>query len=165
MTSHHHLFFFFSALLLFSACGSDNGEQIIERPEIPFRADGVLEVVNPDGSTHTTLVIEIAAGDSARQRGLMERTSLPARGGMLFLDDEEKVQTFWMRNTPLPLDLLFIDADSQIVSISKRARPFTDQIISSEDSAMYVLEVNAGFTDRHNIDESMRIRWRLRDAE
>ena len=48
------------------------------------------------------------------------------------------------------------------MSIAKRARPFTEQIISSVDSAMYVLEVNAGFTDRYNIDESMRIRWRLK---
>jgi len=152
----------FGAFLLISACGSDNNDQIIDRPDIPFRADGVLELVRPDGTTHTTLAIEIAEGDSARERGLMDRTSLPARGGMLFLDDEEKIQTFWMRNTPLPLDLIFIDADSQIVNIARRARPLTEQIISSTDSAMYVLEVNGGFADRHGLDESMRIRWRLK---
>ena len=153
----------FSLLLLIPACGSEDGNQVIDATDIQFRPDGVLEVVRPDGTTLTTLVIEIAEDDSARARGLMQRTSLPARGGMLFLDDEEKIQTFWMRNTPLPLDLIFVDADSQIVSVAKRARPFTEQTISSTDTAMFVLEVNAGFTDRHNIDESMRIRWRLKE--
>ena len=62
-----------------------------------------------------------------------------------------------MKNTPLPLDLIFIDSDSQIVNIAKRARPFSEQTISSTDSAMYVLEVNAGFSDRQQIDESMRV--------
>lgn len=154
--------FLLCLLLLSSACGSDNSGQVIDTPDIPFRPDGVLEIIRPDGTTLTTLVIEIAEGDSARARGLMQRTSLPARGGMLFLDDEEKIQTFWMRNTPLPLDLIFVNADSQIVTVAKRARPFTEQTISSTDSAMYVLEVNAGFTDRNGIDESMRIRWRLK---
>ena len=150
-------------LLLLAGCASDDN-QVIETPEIEFRADGLLEVLRPDGSVLTTVVIEIAEGDSARARGLMQRTSLPARGGMLFLDDEEKIQTFWMRNTPLPLDLIFVDADSNIVNIAKRARPFTDQTISSADSALYVLEVNGGFADRYGIDESMRIRWRLKDS-
>ena len=150
----------FSGLIM-QGCGTDNGEQVIDQPEIPFRADGVLKILKEDGSTLTTVVIEIAEGDSARARGLMQRTSLPARGGMLFLDDEEKIQTFWMRNTPLPLDLIFVDADSQIVNIAKRARPFTDQTISSTDSALYVLEVNGGFSDKYGIDESMSISWSL----
>lgn len=152
-----------ATLLILAGCSSDDS-QVIDTPEIEFRADGLLEVLRPDGSILTTIVIEIAEGDSARARGLMQRTSLPARGGMLFLDDEEKIQTFWMRNTPLPLDLIFVDADSNIVSISKRARPFTEQTISSTDVALYVLEVNGGFSDRYGIDESMRIRWRLKDS-
>ncbi|MFK7844989.1 MAG: DUF192 domain-containing protein [Rhodothermales bacterium] len=155
-------YLFIFLLLALAGCTSDNGSDVIDEPNIEFRPDGVLEVIRTDGSVLTTLVIEIAAGDSARARGLMQRNSLPARGGMLFLDDEEKIQTFWMRNTPLPLDLIFVDADSQIVSISKRARPFTEQTISSADTALYVLEVNAGFTDRYGIDESMRISWRLK---
>ncbi len=157
-------YLFVAMLLLVAGCTSDDSGQVIEAPEIEFRADGLLEVVRPDGSILTTLVIEIAEGDSARARGLMQRTSLPARGGMLFLDNEEKIQTFWMKNTPLPLDLIFVDADSQIVSIAKRARPFTEQTISSTGPALYVLEVNGGFADRYGIDESMRIRWRLKDS-
>ncbi len=153
-----------ATLLILAGCSSDDNNQVIDTPEIEFRADGLLEVLRPDGSVLTTIVIEIAEGDSARARGLMQRTSLPARGGMLFLDDEEKIQTFWMRNTPLPLDLIFVDSDSNIVSITKRARPFTEQTISSADSALYVLEVNGGFSDRYGIDESMRIRWRLKDS-
>lgn len=157
-------FLLVAILLLVAGCTSDDSSQVIDAPEIEFRADGLLEVLRPDGSVLTTIVIEIAEGDSARARGLMQRTSLPARGGMLFLDDEEKIQTFWMRNTPLPLDLIFVDADSNIVSIAKRARPFTEQTIASSGPALFVLEVNGGFSDRYGIDESMRIRWRLKDS-
>lgn len=151
-------------LLLLAGCNPSNDGRTVERPDIPFRPDGVLEVVRPDGSILTTLVIEIAEGDSARAQGLMHRTSLPARGGMLFLDNESKIQTFWMRNTPLPLDLIFVDADSNIVNIAKRVRPLSDETISSADSALYVLEVNAGFSDKYGIDESMSIRWSLKAA-
>lgn len=164
-TMHRSFRFYPLLLLLFSVlwigCTSDD-TQVIEQAEIPFRADGLLKILREDGSTLTTLAIEIAEGDSARARGLMQRTSLPARGGMLFIDSESKVQTFWMRNTPLPLDLIFIDADSQFVSIAKNARPFSDDTISSADTAMYVLEVNGGFSDKYKLDESMSVSWELK---
>jgi uncharacterized membrane protein (UPF0127 family) len=78
---------------------------------------------------------------------------------MLFLGNTERIQTFWMKNTPLPLDLIFISADSQIVSIARRARPFSEQTISSEKPAQYVLEVRAGFADRYDLNDSTRVTW------
>jgi uncharacterized protein len=146
------------ALSLFAGCGGSD-EPVIQT-DIPFRPDGILEVLRPDGSVLTTLVIEIAEGDSARARGLMQRRSLPARGGMLFLSNEEKIQSFWMKNTPLPLDLVFIGADSSVLNIVERTLPFSESTIVSTAPAQYVLEVRAGFTARNGIDSSASVRWR-----
>jgi len=90
----------------------------------------------------------------------MQRRSLPAKGGMLFLSNEEKIQSFWMKNTPLPLDLVFIGADSSVVNIVERTLPFSESTIVSTAPAQYVLEVRAGFTARNGIDSTASVRWR-----
>ncbi len=149
-----------TAVLLLSGCEPDSATSDVPR-DIPFRPDGLLELIDEDGSLITSVVIEIAKGDSARARGLMQRATLPSRGGMLFLDDSASVQTFWMKNTLLPLDIIFIGADSQVVSISKRVAPLSEERVSSTGPAKYVLEVKAGFADTYGIDENARARWRL----
>jgi len=126
---------------------------------IPFREDGQLAFVR-DGDTLVTIAIEIAETDSARQRGLMERTHLPERSGMLFIFEREAMQGFWMANTPLSLDIIFVNGDSQIVSIAKYTRPYSTETISSQYPARFVVEVPAGFTDTYGILEGDRIRWR-----
>ncbi|QXD15929.1 DUF192 domain-containing protein [Rhodocaloribacter litoris] len=130
--------------------------------EIPFRVDGSLDFLRPDSTLITRIAIEIAATDSARARGLMERRSLPQRGGMLFVYDHDSTRTFWMRNTPLPLDILFIGADGRIVNIARRTRPYSDDLIRSRGPARHVLEVRAGFTDLLGIDTTTFVRWRRR---
>nr|WP_304189275.1 DUF192 domain-containing protein [Rhodothermus marinus]MBO2492733.1 DUF192 domain-containing protein [Rhodothermus marinus] len=126
---------------------------------IPFREDGQLAFVR-DGDTLVTIAIEIAETDSARQRGLMDRTHLPERSGMLFIFEREELQGFWMANTPLSLDIIFVNGDSQIVSIAKYTRPYSTETISSRYPARFVVEVPAGFTDTYGILEGDRIRWR-----
>ena len=149
-------------LVLLSACGNDEEDQTPR--DIPFRADGVLEFLDQDGVRLEAIAIEIADTDSARQRGLMDRRSLPERGGMLFIFEDEDQRSFWMRNTPLSLDIIFVDADSQVVNIQRRTRPLSSQEIPSDGPAKYVVEVRAGFTERHDIDENASIRWRRRDG-
>ena len=113
-------------------------------PAIPFRQDDV----------------ENAETDSARARGLMQRRGLPEASGMLFRFDREEMQSFWMANTPIALDILFIDADSQIVSMAKYTRPFSPQSVASEAPARYVLELEAGAADSYGLIETDRVRWR-----
>jgi hypothetical protein len=125
---------------------------------IPFRPDGAL-AFTAEGDTITTVTIEIADTDSARARGLMQRESLPDQSAMLFIFPRERVQSFWMANTPLALDLFFVDADSQIVSIAKYTRPFSDESIVSEGPARFVIETPAGFADTFGIVEGNRVRW------
>lgn len=159
-------------LLLVAACGNDASSRsgtastATEPPEatIPFRIDGTLDFVR-DGEAWLTLDIEIAESDSAKERGMMQRTSFPERTGMLFPFAQEQIRQFWMGNTPLALDLIFISADSHVVSFAKYARPYSEEPLVSSGPAQYVLEVPAGFVDTHGIIETDRVRWRRTEGQ
>lgn len=149
---------------LFMAAGCAKDKPAAIPMDIPFRGDGILEFLAPDGSVITRIAIELAETDSAQIRGLMDRRSLPERGGMLFVYPNEEPRSFWMRSTPLPLDLLFItDADS-VLNIVERTVPYSDDRIESTGPARHVLEVRAGFTERWGIEPGTRIRWSRVDA-
>lgn len=150
-----------SALILLPGCGGE--EEPAERLNTEFEAEGILDFHRPDSSLVTRIVIEMAESDAEQAQGLMYRRSLPNRGGMLFIDDAPSMQSFWMRNTPLPLDILFIDESGEIVNIVRRTTPYSEERIESTDSAQYVLEVRAGFTDRYGITDSMRVEWERRE--
>jgi len=152
-----------TATLLFSACGEETPSS--DRLNTTFEAEGILDFYRPDSSLVTRIVLEMAESDAEQAQGLMYRTSLPDRGGMLFIDEAPSMQSFWMRNTPLPLDILFIDSNGEIVNIVKRTTPYSDDRIESTDSAQYVLEVRAGYTDRYGITDSMYVDWKRRDIE
>ncbi len=150
-------------LLIFSlvACGGEPKEKPVEEPlpEVPFRKDGTLTFLR-DGEPIVTIDIEIADNDSSRARGLMQRFHLPERSGMLFIFDQPAPQSFWMANTQVPLDILFVDADSQIVRIAKYTKPLSPESVTSEGlPAQFVIEVEAGFTDTYGIVETDRVRW------
>lgn len=126
--------------------------------DITFRDDGTLNIFRNE-QTIRTLTIEIADTDEARQKGMMERTSFPPDTGMLFLMEQEQVQQFWMGNTPLSLDLIFIGTNYQVVDIAKEAQPYSPEPIISRVPALYVLEVPGGFADVNGIVEGDEIRW------
>lgn len=94
---------------------------------------------------------EIADTATKRSQGLMNRTSLDAGAGMLFVFDEAGRHSFWMKDTPLSLDILFISAEKIIVTVEENTTPLsTDSILPTED-ALYVLEVNAGTVAEHGV--------------
>lgn len=151
-------------LVLIPLAGCGNGEaEPAPRPAaaepIPFRKDGTLTFYRPGEGDIVTIDIEVAEGDSAITRGLMQRESLPQLGGMLFLMPQTRIQSFWMANTPLSLDITFVDPDSAVVNTAKYTRPFSSQSVTSERPARYVIETQAGFTDRHGIVAGDRVRW------
>lgn len=117
--------------------------------DITFR-QAALSVQGPDGKTHA-LTIELALSNAERMQGLMYRKAMPADHGMLFDFGEERLVTMWMRNTVLPLDMLFIDEKGVVQSVRERAVPFSESIISSGGDVRYVLEVNAGTVKRLGI--------------
>lgn len=156
------------ALLGSVGCGrsDDSASTVTDTTKtIPFEREGRLAVVQ-DGDSTVIIDIEIADTDSARQRGMMQREGFPNdRSGMLFLFDTEEPRSFWMSNTPVALDILFVDADSQIVSIAKYTTPYSSEQIQSGEPAQFVLETPAGFADSYGLLEGDRIRWRRTDQD
>ena len=142
-------------LLLTAACTS----QDTPPDDGAFRADGTLEFVRADGSVIRSIEIEIAEDEASRQQGLMNRRQMTLNQGMLFLFPAPDNLKFWMANTPMPLDIMFVGADSQIVNIAKRTRPLSRENVVSTGPAQYVVEVRGGFSDRYGLDETIKIRW------
>ncbi len=129
-------------------------------PETGIRVDGTLDFVGSDGSVIHAISIEIADTDAARQRGLMNRRGMAIDEGMLFIFPEPDSLSFWMRNTAMPLDIIFVDAEMNIVNIAERTRPLSDDFIRATAPAQYVVEVRGGVSARFGIDERTAIRWK-----
>jgi len=104
--------------------------------------------------------VEIAETDDARHLGLMFREGMQEDQGMLFIFPAEEPQSFYMKNTVLPLDIIFVNSKKQIVKIHKNTEPFSEKSLLSIKPATYVIEVNAGFTDKFKIKEGGYIEWR-----
>ena len=144
-------------LLMVAACENDSPSN--SQTDAAFRKDGTLEFVRSDGSVIRSIEIEIAEDEATRQTGLMNRRQMTLAQGMLFLFTDEAPRQFWMANTPIPLDIMFVGADSQIVNIARRTRPLSRENVVSTGPAQYVVEVRGGFSDRFGLDETIKIRW------
>ena len=125
---------------------------------IPFRIDGSLSFVR-GADTLRTIDIEIAADDSSRARGLMQRSVIPGDTGMLFIFPRAEPQAFYMANTPRPLDIQFYAADSTLLNTVENTVPYSLDNVLSEGAAQYVVEVPAGVTRRIGLVPGDRITW------
>ncbi len=111
-----------------------------------------------------TFRVEVAEDDTSRARGLMGREDLAADRGMLFVYERSAPRAFWMKNTRIPLDILYLDSDFRIVALSLDTPPCRVADCPSYPSgepAQYVLEVNAGTVERLGVEvgDRVRIRW------
>ncbi len=138
---------------------SNNKSELIGKTNIPFRNDGVLTISSPDGISSVKVNIEKVDKEDTRMRGLMWRASLPSDAGMLFIFPEEEERAFWMKNTYIPLDIIYINKDKEIISIQMNTKPLSEDAIPSEKPAEYVLEVNAGFTLKNGIKAGDRVEF------
>ena len=102
--------------------------------------------------------IEVADTPEMRAEGLMFRESLPASGGMLFVYEKPEHATFWMKNTSIPLDMIFFDFRGQVTAIHRDAIPHDTNLIDGGKEVSAVLEVNAGIASRLGIDVGSQIR-------
>ena len=102
-----------------------------------------LSIVRSDG-VRVDLSVEVAADAQRRRLGLMGRTELPARHGMLFDFGAPTLVTMWMKDTPLSLDMLFLDEHGQIVGLQARTTSYSVALITTVQPVRYVLEINAG---------------------
>ena len=101
--------------------------------------------------------VEIADDEAERNRGLMFRDQMAADAGMLFDFKVDRPVTMWMRNTRLPLDMLFITRDGRVLNIAQRTVPFTEHSIPSDGPVRAVLELNGGTTERLGIKAGDRV--------
>lgn len=124
----------------------------IEPNEPSFSHEGNLSIFKKNGALISSLEIEFAQGEIETSLGLMYRKSMAQNRGMLFIFPEEQMRSFWMKNTYIALDIIYIDSKKQIVSISKNAMPLSEISRPSEAPAQYVLEVNAGVCDKLGLE-------------
>ena len=103
--------------------------------------------------------IYLAISRDQQRRGLMFVRELPATTGMLFVYEGEAYHSMWMKNTFIPLDILFARSDGSVSSITKDTTPQSLKSISSTEPVTYVLELNAGVTDALSIEPGSRIIW------
>ena len=114
----------------------------------------------PDSDT--SLNVEVAETPSEREKGLMYRDKLDIENGMLFVFPDEDYRGFWMKNTLIPLDIIFVDKERQIINIEEAyPEPNTSEenlkTYRSDRPAKYVIETNSSFTERRNIEEGDRV--------
>ena len=125
--------------------------------KIPNKNSNKISIDN--GKKIIKLNVDIADDNQERQNGLMFRERLDEDSGMFFIFDEQDYQTFWMKNTLIPLDMIFIDKDFQIVDIKNAVPCKADPcaLYKSSKPALYVLEANSNFTARNDIKVGDRI--------
>ena len=105
------------------------------------------------------LDIYIAATDEQRSRGLMHVRNMPESTGMLFLYDYDARLSMWMKNTFIPLDILFVRADGSVSSIAYNTEPLSLRSIAALEPVRFVLELNAGVAEKFSIDQYSRLEW------
>lgn len=141
------------------SCSDNNRENDEQNRSSERVLDYTAEVsfIRSENDTVSTIKAAVADDNRSRSEGLMNVVDLPENGGMLFIFDNEQPRSFWMANTPLPLDIIFANSDRMIVRIHRNTQPYSQESIQSEQPARYVVEVNAGYTLEHDIREGMLI--------
>ena len=135
-------------------------KQIEEVQNYEFEKEGELTFNSSDSKYITSLEIEIAEDNIERSKGLMFRKNMLENQGMLFIFSRQEYQSFWMRNTAISLDIIFVNSNNEIVTIHKNTNTFSDKSYPSTKPAIFVVEVIAGFTDKYGINVGDKIVWR-----
>ena len=136
--------FLLFALFFLHACASSSVPQV---------------VIHPQKGEPIRISVAIADTPQKRSFGLMYRRDLSESHGMLFLFPREEPLSFWMKNTPLPLDIIFINTAHTIVSIAQNTTPFSEKPLPSGSPAQFVLEVTGGFCQRHGVAVGDRVEF------
>lgn len=126
-----------------------------------FKKEGVLYFLSKvNNDTLRQIDIELATNDEERALGLMDRKSMTDTQGMLFIFPHAEEQSFWMKNTYISLDIIYINENKEIVSVQKYTTPLSEESLPSFKKAQYVLEVNAGFCDKYHIAYGDKISYK-----
>jgi len=162
LSSRSILFGIFLGLLLVG-CGQkkNSGSSANEEKPVGRTLEYVREIefLNPEGELVSRAEVAEAKTQQERNMGLMDVRNLPDDKGMMFFFEKEEPLSFWMANTPLPLDIFFINSDSVIVRIHRNTKPFSEENLTSDKPAKYVIEMNAGYALNHDINEGYKVKF------
>ena len=117
-----------------------------------------LTIINDDGIRHE-FDIYLALNPEQQRRGLMFVRQMPLRTGMLFVYESSELQSMWMKNTYISLDIVFARADGTVSSVQRNTEPLSLRSLVSVEPVKYVLELNAGAARRFNIGAGSRLVW------
>ncbi|WP_223826596.1 DUF192 domain-containing protein [Flagellimonas sp. S3867] len=142
------LVLFFSSFFIVSSCKTESKKEI-KTENIAFTKEGELMVSSAENNSKLAQFdIEIAETEYETQTGLMYRDTMEENQGMLFIFDDVAMHSFYMKNTHFALDIIYIDENLKIASFQKNAKPFDETGLSSGIPIKYVLEINAGLSDK-----------------
>jgi uncharacterized membrane protein (UPF0127 family) len=133
-------------------CSHSSSSRAVSRPPAEV-------VFYPEGGPEVRVLVEVARRESERNRGLMFREHLEPGRGMLFLFERPQQLSFWMRNTYIPLDMIFLGPDRRVVGIVERAEPLTDDPRRIEGDSQFVVEVPGGWAAAHRIAPGVRAQF------
>ncbi|PIR25571.1 MAG: hypothetical protein COV43_04285 [Deltaproteobacteria bacterium CG11_big_fil_rev_8_21_14_0_20_42_23] len=138
-----------------------------EGVDVPSDLSGIsLATVSIKTADETiSVTVEVAKTPEQRAQGLMNREALPQQNGMWFVFDQEVEDSFWMKDTFIPLDIIFVGKDLKVVSIIENTVPESTELLHSAKPYKYVLEVNAGFVKQHKIEVGDEMEYRFGPAE
>lgn len=139
------------------ACPHQNNNHGNEGNQAPSIKKGTV-ILKP-GNRTLRVEVEVVRTPKLRAKGLKHRKSLGAYKGMLFIFDKEEIQSFWMQDTYIPLDMIFINRKLEVVGIVENTEPLTTTSRRVPARSTFVLEVNGGFSKRHGIEEGTRVEF------
>lgn len=156
------LFLLAFVCVIFLACQlqvkSQNSEKDNNEPKFVKEAD--VYIVRNDGEK-LHFDAQIADTEEKSAMGLMYRTHMEDHQSMLFLFEYERPLSFWMKNTYISLDIIFINSEMKIVSIARNTEPLSEQMIPSNVPALYALEIKAGLSDKMNINIGDHLQYQI----
>jgi hypothetical protein len=120
--------------------------------EVPFKNEGTLHFISQKGDTIDTLDLEIADTEEQRTQGLMYRSTMSDKQSMIFIFEGDRMQSFWMKNTYISLDIIFASSDGTINTIQKNTRPYSEDPVMSNAPSKFVIEVVAGYADLNGLN-------------
>ena len=154
----------FISILVISCCFSCKNkaaQKNIKVAEIKFTHEANLQISDSTNTPIKTLQIELAEDDYEHQTGLMYRKQMDTNKGMLFIfkDNEVRVHSFYMKNTYIPLDIIVIAPNKTIINIAENAEPLNEKSLFSDAPAKYVLEINAGLSQKWKLKPGYKINF------
>ena len=142
-----------SILLLVFGC-KEEPKSVVAPMNIEFNKEGTLQLYKfGTDSIISSFDIELAEDEYETQTGLMHRGSMKNNQAMLFIFPNVQMRSFYMKNTLISLDIIYLDESKKVVSIQKNAKPMDETSLPSNAPAKYVLEINGGLSDQLNITE------------